>query len=128
MEKSFIAADHEAQIYKKWKEKKYFKADENSTKPPFTIIMPPPNITSKLHIGHAYGDSIMDSIIRYKRMQGYEALLLPGTDHAALATEVKVVERLASQGIKKEDIGRDAFKLEMEKWYAEYGGIIFKQF
>ncbi len=128
MEKSFIAADHEAQIYKKWKEKKYFKADENSTKPPFTIIMPPPNITSKLHIGHAYGDSIMDSIIRYKRMQGYEALLLPGTDHAALATEVKVVERLASQGIKKEDIGRDAFKLEMEKWYAEYGGIILKQF
>ena len=128
MEKSFNPSKFEADIYNRWMEKGYFKADENSSKQPFTIVMPPPNITSKLHIGHAYGISIMDSIIRYKRMQGFEALLLPGTDHAALATEVKVVERLASQGIKKEDIGREAFQLEMQKWYDEFGGLIISQF
>ncbi len=128
MEKSFEPSKYESKIYSNWLEKNYFKADENSNKKPFTIVMPPPNITSKLHIGHAYGISIMDSIIRYKRMQGFEALLLPGTDHAALATEVKVVERLASQGIKKEDIGREAFQLEMQKWYDEFGGLILSQF
>ena len=128
MEKSFEPKKFESDIYKNWMEKGYFKADENSTKKPFTIVMPPPNITSKLHIGHAYGISIMDSIIRYKRMKGFEALLLPGTDHAALATEVKVVERLAEKGIKKEDIGREAFQLEMQKWYDEYGGLILSQF
>lgn len=128
MEKSFEPKKFESEIYKNWMEKGYFKADENSTKKPFTIVMPPPNITSKLHIGHAYGISIMDSIIRYKRMKGFEALLLPGTDHAALATEVKVVERLAEKGIKKEDIGREAFQLEMQKWYDEYGGLILSQF
>ena len=128
MEKSFEPKKFESEIYKNWMEKGYFKADENSTKKPFTIVMPPPNITSKLHIGHAYGISIMDSIIRYKRMKGFEALLLPGTDHAALATEVKVVERLAEKGIKKEDIGREAFQQEMQKWYDEYGGLILSQF
>lgn len=128
MEKSFEPKKFESEIYKNWMEKGYFKADENSTKKPFTIVMPPPNITSKLHIGHAYGISIMDSIIRYKRMKGFEALLLPGTDHAALATEVKVVERLAEKGVKKEDIGREAFQLEMQKWYDEYGGLILSQF
>ena len=128
MEKSFIPSNYEEKIYKKWMEKGYFNTDDNTTKKPFTIVMPPPNITSKLHIGHAYGISIMDSITRYKRMQGFEALLLPGTDHAALATEVKVVERLAERGIKKEDIGREAFQLEMEKWYDEFGGKILNQF
>ncbi len=128
MEKSFIPSSYEEKIYKNWKEKGYFKANENSNKQPFTIVMPPPNITSKLHIGHAYGISIMDSLTRYKRMQGFETLLLPGTDHAALATEVKVVERLASKGIRKEDIGREAFGLEMEKWYDEFGGKILNQF
>ena len=128
MEKSFIPSNYEEKIYKMWSEKGYFKTDDNTTKKPFTIVMPPPNITSKLHIGHAYGISIMDSITRYKRMQGFEALLLPGTDHAALATEVKVVERLAERGIRKEDIGREAFQLEMEKWYDEFGGLILNQF
>ena len=128
MDKKFDFLNTEQELYKFWKEKGYFKADENSPKKPYTIVMPPPNITSKLHIGHAYGISIMDSITRYKRMQGFEALLLPGTDHAALATEVKVVERLASQGIKKEDIGREAFAVEMQKWYDEFGGLILKQF
>lgn len=128
MDKKFDFKNAEQSIYENWLNKGYFKADENSTKTPFTIVMPPPNITSKLHIGHAYGISIMDSLIRYKRMQGYEALLLPGTDHAALATEVKVVERLKSQGINKEDIGREAFAVEMQKWYDEFGGLILKQF
>ena len=128
MEKKFDFLKTEQELYNKWMEKGYFRADENSEKKPYTIVMPPPNITSKLHIGHAYGISIMDSITRYKRMKGFEALLLPGTDHAALATEVKVVERLASQGIKKEDIGREAFAVEMQKWYDEFGGHILKQF
>lgn len=128
MEKSFIPSNYEDKIYQKWMEKGYFYTDDNTTKKPFTIVMPPPNITSKLHIGHAYGIAIMDSITRYKRMQGFEALLLPGTDHAALATEVKVVERLAERGIRKEDIGREAFQLEMEKWYEEFGGKILNQF
>ena len=128
MDKKFNFKEIEQDLYENWLNKGYFKADENSTKKPFTIVMPPPNITSKLHIGHAYGISIMDSLIRYKRMQGFEALLLPGTDHAALATEVKVVERLKEKGIKKEDIGREAFALEMQKWYDEFGGLILKQF
>lgn len=128
MDKKFNFKEIEQNLYENWLNKGYFKADENSTKKPFTIVMPPPNITSKLHIGHAYGISIMDSLIRYKRMQGFEALLLPGTDHAALATEVKVVERLKEKGIKKEDIGREAFALEMQKWYDEFGGLILKQF
>ena len=128
MDKKFDFLNTEKELYDKWKNAGYFKADENSTKTPYTIVMPPPNITSKLHIGHAYGIAIMDSITRYKRMKGFEALLLPGTDHAALATEVKVVERLAERGIKKEDIGREAFALEMEKWYDEFGGLILKQF
>ena len=128
MEKKFDFANSEEEMYRFWKENGYFKADENSSKEAFSLIMPPPNITSKLHIGHAYGITIMDSITRFKRMQGYEALLLPGTDHAALATEVKVVERLRLRGIKKEDIGRDAFLVEMQKWYDEFGGLILKQF
>ena len=128
MDKKFNFKEIEQDLYENWLNKGYFKADENSTKKPFTIVMPPPNITSKLHIGHAYGISIMDSLIRYKRMQGFEALLLPGTDHAALATEVKVVERLKEKGINKEDIGREAFALEMQKWYDEFGGLILKQF
>ena len=128
MDKKFNFKEIEQNLYENWLNKGYFKADENSTKKPFTIVMPPPNITSKLHIGHAYGISIMDSLIRYKRMQGFEALLLPGTDHAALATEVKVVERLKEKGINKEDIGREAFALEMQKWYDEFGGLILKQF
>lgn len=128
MDKKFIPANFEKRIYNNWLEKKYFKAEVNENKKPFSIIMPPPNITSRLHIGHAYGIAIMDAITRYKRMQGFEALLLPGTDHAAIATEAKVVERLASQGITKQQLGREGFIKKMHEWYDEFGTAIVEQF
>ncbi len=128
MEKSYCPQNFEKQIYNDWLKKNYFETKINKNKKPFTIIMPPPNITAKLHIGHAYDTTIQDSIIRYKRMKGFEALLLPGTDHAALATEVKVVERLKSQGISKEDLGREKFMEKMQEWYDEFGSQILEQF
>ena len=128
MEKSFNPSSFEKRIYSNWLDKKYFNAKVNKTKSPFTIVMPPPNITDKLHIGHAYNTTIQDAIVRFKRMQGYEALLLPGTDHAALATEVKVVERLKKQGITKEELGREKFLEKMYEWYDEFGGLILEQF
>ena len=115
-------------LYDIWMKKGYFKAKVNKDKTPFTIVMPPPNITSKLHMGHAFQQTIQDIIIRRKRMQGYEALWLPGTDHAAIATEAKVVEKLAKAGIKKEDIGREAFSKHIADWYDEYKGTIISQF
>ncbi|MDD4685856.1 MAG: valine--tRNA ligase [Clostridia bacterium] len=127
MEKTFNPQNFEKKIYKNWLEKNYFYAKINKTKQPFTIIMPPPNITSNLHIGHAYGMTLMDSITRFKRMQGFVSLLLPGCDHAALATEVKVIARLKSQGIEKEDIGRTEFLKKMYEWYEEFGNIITEQ-
>lgn len=128
MEKIYNPKLFEQKIYDKWLEKKYFKADVNSTKEPFTIIMPPPNITSRLHMGHAFQQTIQDIIIRRKRMQGYEALWLPGTDHAAIATEAKVVDMLKKQGIRKEDIGREKFGEYIQDWYREYKGAIIEQF
>ena len=128
MNKTLDPKSYEKDIYSMWLDKGYFKANVNKDKSPFTIIMPPPNITSKLHIGHAYTTTLQDTIIRYKRMQGYEALLLPGTDHAALATEVKVVEKLKKEGKTKEMLGRKAFLEEMQKWYHQYGSLILEQF
>lgn len=128
MDKKFTPSNYEIKIYKNWLDKGYFKTKVNKDKKPFTIIMPPPNITSRLHIGHVFGLTLMDSITRFKRMQGYEALFLPGCDHAAIATEVKVVDRLAKQGLKKEDLGREKFIEEMYKWYDEYGTAIQEQF
>ncbi len=128
MEKNYNPKDFEERLYEKWLKKGYFKAKVNPDKEPFTIIMPPPNITSKLHMGHAFQQTIQDIIIRRKRMQGYEALWLPGTDHAAIATEAKVVEKLAKAGIKKEDIGREAFGKHIEDWYKEYKDTIINQF
>ena len=128
MEKTFQPNLVEKKIYDNWLKSGYFHAKINKNKQPFTIIMPPPNITAKLHIGHAYDCTIQDTIIRYKRMKGYEALLLPGTDHAALATEVKVVEKLKQQGITKEQLGREKFLEVMQDWYKEYGGEILNQF
>ena len=128
MEKNYNPKDFEEKLYEKWMKKGYFKASVNKDKTPFTIIMPPPNITSKLHMGHAFQQTIQDIIIRRKRMQGYEALWLPGTDHAAIATEAKVVEKLAQAGISKEDIGREAFLRHIEDWYKEYKGTIINQF
>jgi len=128
MEKNYEPHSFEDEIYKNWLDKKYFKAEINKNKTPFTIIMPPPNITSKLHMGHAFQQTIQDIIIRRKRMQGFEALWLPGTDHAAIATEMMVVKKLAQKGITKEMLGREAFMKEIYAWYDEYKDIAADQF
>ena len=117
----------EGEIYTNWLDKGYFKATPNPNKKPYTIMMPPPNITSQLHMGHALNNGIQDMLIRFKRMQGYEALWLPGTDHAAIATEVVVVNALAKEGITKEFLGREAFLEKMWEWYDQYGGTIVRQ-
>jgi valyl-tRNA synthetase len=120
MDKNFDFKTAEAQIYKKWLDTGAFTAHVNPKKKPYTVIMPPPNITARLHIGHAFGLTIQDSIIRFKRMQGFEALFLPGADHAAVATEVKIVEELKKQGINKSDLTREQFMLHVDKWYKTY--------
>ena len=127
MSKTYCPQEFEARIYKYWEESGYFKATPNKDKLPFTIVMPPPNITGKLHIGHALDESIQDSIIRFKRMQGYEALWVPGTDHASIATEVKIVEKLREEGLTKEGIGREEFLKRAWKWKDDYGGRIVEQ-
>ncbi|MBQ8452013.1 MAG: valine--tRNA ligase [Clostridia bacterium] len=127
-EGSFAPQQFEDEIYKTWEEKGYFKAKVNPDKKPFTIVMPPPNVTSKAHIGHALDMTLQDILIRYKRMRGFEALWLPGTDHAAIATEHKIVEKLAAEGKTKEGIGRDEFDKEAWQWYDTYGGAIVNQF
>lgn len=128
MDKTYNPHSFESEIYKNWMDKKYFKATRNPNKKPFTIIMPPPNVTSKLHMGHAFQQTIQDIIIRRKRMQGYEALWLPGTDHAAIATEAMVSNKLAKQGITKEMLGREKFLQEVNAWYDEYKNTIIEQF
>ena len=120
--------EFETKIYNNWMEKKYFKSVIDKSKKPYTIIMPPPNITSVLHIGHAFQQTIQDIIIRQKRMQGYNALWLPGSDHAAIATEAKVVQKLKAKGINKLDLGREKFLQEIHNWYAEYKSAIIEQF
>ena len=117
----------EDRIYQKWLDNKYFHAEVNREKKPFTIVMPPPNVTGQLHMGHALDNTMQDILIRFKRMQGYEALWQPGTDHAAIATEVKVIEKLKEEGIDKDDIGRDAFLKHAWAWKDEYGGRIINQ-
>lgn len=97
----FNPKDFEEKIYKNWEEKEYFKPSEDRTKEPYTIVMPPPNITGKLHMGHALDETLQDVLIRYKRMKGYNCLWIPGTDHAAIATELKIVEKLRQEGIDK---------------------------
>ncbi len=113
--------------YDNWKEKGYFKCDPESNKDPFTIILPPPNVTGKLHLGHAWDVSLQDIVARYKRMDGYDVLWLPGTDHAAIATEAKVVKKLKSEGINKYELGRDKFLEACWDWTREYGGNIRKE-
>ncbi|WP_024346358.1 valine--tRNA ligase [Lacrimispora indolis] len=127
LEKTYNPAGIEGKLYEKWLDKKYFHAKPNKDKKPFTIVMPPPNITGQLHMGHALDNTMQDILIRYKRMQGYEALWQPGTDHAAIATEVKVIESLKKQGIEKEDLGRDGFLKKCWDWRKEYGGRIINQ-
>ena len=127
MAKTYNPKDFEEKIYKDWEDKGYFKATPNEKKIPFTIVIPPPNITGQLHIGHALDESIQDSIIRFKRMQGYEALWLPGTDHASIATEVKIVDQLRAEGLSKEDVGREEFLKRSWAWKEKYGGRIVEQ-
>ncbi len=117
----------EDRLYQKWLDKKYFHAKVNPDKKPFTIVMPPPNVTGQLHMGHALDETMQDILIRFKRMQGYEALWQPGTDHAAIATEVKVIEKLKSQGIEKDDLTREEFLKHAWDWKEEYGGKIINQ-
>ena len=117
----------EDRIYEKWLEKKYFHAQVDETKKPFTIVIPPPNITGQLHMGHALDNTMQDILIRFKRMQGYNALWQPGTDHASIATEVKIIETLKKQGIDKHDLGREKFLERAWEWKKEYGGRIISQ-
>lgn len=125
--KTYDPKGMEERLYKMWEEKKYFHAEVDRSKKPFTIVMPPPNITGQLHMGHAFDNTMQDILIRFKRMQGYNALWQPGTDHAAIATEVKVIEHLKSQGIEKADLGREGFLEKCWDWRKEYGSRIISQ-
>ncbi|MBP3468232.1 MAG: valine--tRNA ligase [Lachnospiraceae bacterium] len=127
LEKTYNPAEIEDRLYEKWEKNKYFHAKVDRSKKPFTIVMPPPNITGQLHMGHALDNTMQDILIRFKRMQGYSALWQPGTDHAAIATEVKVIEKLRSEGIDKNEIGREEFLKHAWAWKEEYGGRIIKQ-
>ena len=124
---AFVPADIEAPLYKKWLAAGYFKADENSKKPPFTIVIPPPNVTGSLHIGHALDHTIQDLLIRMKRMKGFEALWLPGMDHAGIATQNVVEKMLATEGKSRHDLGREAFVAKVWQWKAQSGGAILDQ-
>ena len=125
--KTYDPAGIEKRLYDKWVEKGYFHAEVDRSRKPFTIVMPPPNITGQLHMGHALDNTMQDILIRMKRMQGYNALWQPGTDHAAIATEVKIIEALKEQGISKEDLGREGFLERAWEWRKEYGGRIVNQ-
>lgn len=127
LSKTYQPQDFEKRIYDEWQNKKYFTAVIDKNKKPFTIVIPPPNITGQLHMGHALNNSIQDAIIRFKRMQGYSALYLPGTDHASIATEVKIVEQMAEEGLTKADVGREGFLERAWKWKEKYGGRIIEQ-
>ena len=117
----------EDRLYQKWLDKKYFHAEVDESKKPFTIVIPPPNITGQLHMGHALDNTMQDILIRFKRMQGYNALWQPGTDHASIATEVKIIETLKKEGIDKRDLGREGFLKRAWEWKEEYGGRIINQ-
>ena len=127
MNKTYNPSEIEDRLYKKWMDKKYFHAEVDRSKKPFTIVMPPPNITGQLHMGHALDNTLQDILIRFKRMQGYNALWQPGTDHARIATEVKVTNKLKEEGIDKEELGREGFLKRTWEWKEEYGGRIVSQ-
>jgi valyl-tRNA synthetase len=125
--KKYDPSQVEDRLYNEWMEKKYFHAVPDSSKTPYTIVIPPPNITGQLHMGHALDNTLQDILIRWKRMQGYCALWLPGTDHASIATEARIVETMAKEGLKKEDIGREKFLERAWEWKRVYGGRIVEQ-
>ncbi|MDX6355685.1 MAG: valyl-tRNA synthetase, partial [Streptomyces sp.] len=123
----FAPAEVEGALYERWVERGYFAADAKSDKPPYTIVIPPPNVTGSLHLGHAFQHTLMDALTRRKRMQGYESLWLPGMDHAGIATQNKVEQQLAEEGKSRQDIGREAFVERVWQWKEEYGGRILGQ-
>ncbi len=125
--KTYDPSDMEGRLYEKWENSGYFHAEVDRSKKPFTIVMPPPNITGQLHMGHALDNTMQDILIRFKRMQGYNALWQPGTDHASIATEVRVMSELKKQGIDKHELGREKFLERVWDWRREYGGRITKQ-
>jgi len=127
MNDKFNPKDFEEKLYKQWEEKGYFKPSMDKTKESYCIMMPPPNVTGKLHMGHALDDTIQDILIRFKRMQGYNTLWLPGSDHASISTEMKVVQKLKSEGKTKQDLGREKFLEEAWEWTHLYGGAIQEQ-
>ncbi|MCI8612374.1 MAG: valine--tRNA ligase [Clostridia bacterium] len=127
MDKTYEPKSFEQRLYKKWTDSKYFHARPDSGKKPFTIVMPPPNITGQLHVGHALDMTLQDAVTRYKRMRGYETLWLPGVDHASIATEVKVVEKMKEDGLTKADVGRDGFLKRAYDWKEKFGGRIVEQ-
>ena len=126
--KSYKPSEFEDRIYDFWMKGNYFHAEVDKDKKPYTIVMPPPNITGQLHIGHALDLTLQDTLIRWRRMQGYAALWLPGTDHASIATEAKIVEAMRKEGVTKDDLGREGFLKRAWEWKEEYGGRITRQF
>ena len=127
LEGKFNPKEFEDTLYKDWEKNGYFKPSNDKSKKPYTIVIPPPNITGKLHMGHALDETLQDILIRYKRMSGYNALWVPGTDHSSIATEAKIVGKLKEEGITKEQLGRDKFLERAWQWKKEYGGTITKQ-
>ena len=125
--KTYDPKDIEEKLYEKWLNKKYFHAEVDWNRKPFTIVIPPPNITGQLHMGHALDNTMQDILIRFKRMQGYNTLWQPGTDHASIATEVKIIEKLKEEGIDKDELGREGFLKRAWEWKKEYGGRIIEQ-
>ena len=125
--KNYNPQEADRRIYADWENNGYFRAVIDAERQPFTIVMPPPNITGQLHLGHALNNTMQDIIIRYKRMQGYVACWMPGTDHASIATEAKIVEAMAKEGISKADLTRDQFLERAWQWKKEYGGCIVSQ-
>jgi valyl-tRNA synthetase len=124
---AFVPAEVDAPLYERWVERGYFEADEKSDRPPFCIVIPPPNVTGSLHVGHAFEHALIDALVRRRRMQGYEALWLPGMDHAGIATQNVVERELAKQGLSRHDLGREAFVKKVWEWKAESGGQILGQ-
>ncbi|MBQ1507169.1 MAG: class I tRNA ligase family protein, partial [Ruminococcus sp.] len=127
LDKSYKPSGFEEEIYDFWLKGNYFHAEVDKDKKPYTIVMPPPNITGQLHIGHALDETLQDILIRWKRMSGYSALWLPGTDHASIATEAKIVEAMRKEGVTKEALGREKFLERAWEWKKEFGGRITKQ-
>ena len=125
--KTLNPTEMEDRIYKFWLDGGYFHAVPDKSKTPYTIVMPPPNITGQLHMGHALDNTLQDILIRFRRMQGYSTLWMPGTDHASIATEAKIVEAMRKEGISKEDIGREAFLKRAWEWKNTYGNRITSQ-